>query len=344
MVRSAEIGLGILLLTACQFSSGGKGGGSGNTFGDTSGSTTAAPDEESSVDGGPSGSQDGTGETGEPLTCDGGGICLPPPPPEWSGPVGVGAGPDGNALVCPGAWMHSLLANRDIQAAAAECGCDCEAPTNAQCGVDFQYFADNNCIIPILTAGGTATGDCVQTLTADTSMHVRISANVPDVQCVADPDVSVPEAGWGEQVVACTAPAGAPCGDGGSCYETPQEPLDGRFCIARAGEHGCPAGVYTSRELVYSSFNDTRGCMPCECAVTGAVTCDDAQLAEYNSTNCGGSPTLLAPDNCVQSGVNSNAWSVNFDGSQPTISCSPSAPQASGAATPAEATTLCCTA
>lgn len=342
MLRSIKVGLGIgVLLVGCSFGSEGVGGGSANSLGDAGDGRDGDTSDATDGSGG-SGTEESadTVVTGVPVECNGGGVCLPAPPEGWSGPVAIGSGPAGAALACPSAWPLMVAAHRDLTANGATCECDCTPPPG-QCQVTYQYFASNACVIPVIGAGGNAGSSCIAHGSLDNSVHVRVTLNPPG-ECTPQPVENIPTAAWGEDVVVCTAMGGDACDDG-SCYQTPPEGLNAKLCIARQGEHDCPGGVYSQIERVYEAVNDTRGCMPCGCTLNGDTSCSDGGLAEYSSLTCGDSPTVINPGDCRSSSVDGNTWAVRYSGTQPTVSCSPSTPQASGAATAAGATTLCCT-
>jgi hypothetical protein len=152
---------------------------------------------------------------------------------------------------------------------------------------------------------------------------------VPDAGIVRDPPT------WQRSIRQCRGPvvsgrcasANQPC--------VPAKPPTGAYCIAHAGEMGCPPS-YSLRAVYFSGFTDTRACSPCACSDTGAP-CD---VGWYPNGNCVEGERVATLSKAVCSARPSGAPYLKL--ARLGRGCSPVGGAQTGAAAPTDPVTLCC--
>jgi hypothetical protein len=340
--RVAELGISFVLAMpiACSFDSGSLGTGGANSVGeDDVGSTasngddpTGSDDDDASGDA----ASDDDGSTGSPA-CD---VCAAAPPAEWSGPFAIGpVEPSDPNPACPAGWSREALGYRDLQAAAATCGCDC-SPVAGQCNASASYCSDASC--SLLVTMDSSTGECQSMGTLLAYGYVTASATAEGHGCTAVPSETIPPPSWGEAMMSCAPPPGLAC-DAGTCLPAVPDVLEDRWCVAKPGEQACPPGEYSEAIVVWQGVSDGRDCTACSCNVQGAATCAGV-LQEYGDLGCFFERTELPLDGACHPAAAPGdvGWAVRYDGTPPSFACASSGSTPSGTATTADALTFCC--
>jgi hypothetical protein len=328
----------------------------GFTLGDEAGASdggTGMPDGRDAGDAGEGGNvgdgADAGGETdATPLTpCGTDKLCAPAVPsvPGWQGPYTLFTGTPGAPSPCDPSSYEStpvFTGYTGLNAPNPACSCSCAAPAGVACATpQVTFYSDvcnTACGSPVALAG------CVATPTA--CPNFKVGDSVPEGgACTASSTPAPPAVTWAGGAQVCQ-PQGA---SQGSC--TPGELClsegSGAFCIMQAGMVTCPAGDYSVSHVYYGGATDTRACSACTCGPVSGASCSFASGPlgfPYLDPMCATAPTgALVLDSCIViptvKAVELKATAMLLDAG----GCAPSGGVASGTATPAQPTTLCCT-
>jgi hypothetical protein len=216
------------------------------------------------------------------------GDCVPLPPDDWSAPQLFWTGPAGSTADCPSnapvtAFRGFSDPGEPPEAGCTACSCDRSSP--GSCAPPTHIFAsalpcdagaplsapfdppagwNGGCTTnEAVTAGASCGGSpCVASI---------VAGPMVDNGCVPSQATPVDAGppGWGTAAVACVGtldPLGACADHGETC--TPSAPPSSGFltCIFEDGDNPCPDGSpYSDRYVVYTSFDDERGCTACGC-------------------------------------------------------------------------------
>ncbi len=303
-------------------------------------SGAAATDE----DGTPSSSGEGTAPGCEQTASR----CVQAAPDGWMGPFAWAEVPNrGGALQCAPPFDVPLVeAWSDITAPSAECGCDCGPLFGGQCGgATLTYHAVSGC-------GGTGDDplalvpDCNETGVLSTvGSFEYLAPVVVRGSCQPMPSVELKPAGFLTRHLGCGADLDPlDCGQGRTCAPVPTDPFESQLCVARLGEHPCPAdGDYVESRLLFGSLDDGRGCEPCTCALpAGPCSGHSAQLATGDACD-GSSAGSLVRNGCAEGIGADPVMSVLFDpGEPPSNACTAALAVPTGAVAGADPVTFCC--
>jgi hypothetical protein len=331
-------------------SDGSHGGDAGQ---DGTGGVDAAHDGTSGADSSTDGSSsDVVTTTDSPATCSG--VCADAVPAGWSGPVTLfdqSGTTAPTAPACPTSFPTDAYdGNAGLNAPNPMCGCTCTGGTGAQCGSSsIQFFTDSACQTPCNPGSyGLPPGLCVTTGCASNPAAFELAE--PPVafagNCSPQTSSSIPPWAWSTTARACgtTAVQGA-CSGSGVCVPTPSAPF-GNVCIFQAGTPPCPAGSYSVAHVFYGGVSDSRACSGCSCNSPTGVSCTGAQVQGFgmNTGTCGGTAvTLPYSSACQQVGVVIVGEQETTAPTANNGTCTSNGGQASGSATPATPTTVCCT-
>jgi hypothetical protein len=276
---------------------------------------------------------------------DGQSSCHGAAPTDWSGPIALHSS-ERETPSCQGAFSERVFeGGAQPSAAAASCSsCTC-SPSGSACAafVDFSTGSEAGCggascttsvnqscseIMPPCLAG-------MSSAYLGTKLPSGAGTCSPSKQSAQMPDVK-----WAKRVAGCKAPATSreDCEADHVCVAKPDD--DAKLCVYRAGEHDCPAQVYTHREVYHRDVDDTRSCSACACS--GPSCSYTWSVFNAADTSCA-SPIikLTSADQCVQ--VNPSAdklrvgATVSGDGT-----CKASGGESSGAVSGSEPVTVCC--
>ena len=293
---------------------------------------------------------DGT-STGEP-TCAS--TCVALPPGDWQGPAAVlHDAPDDPAPDCTGDFTEpsdAVFANLD--APAAMCTCECDAPTGLDCSpVTLSQFSDAACTVQ--TAGQTTdwvlTTSCnsLSMLQAANGTRYRASAVIDAGSCEPNPTSIIPDAVFGDRYTACGLGRldVVGCDAGDACVSTPTAPYDGRICIWHDGDQQCPTDIgYDVRSIYYGNAADDRDCETCTCGDPEGDCSGGVQI--FGTDTCNEAPTggLTISGSCaVMNNITAARVNVgNPDTPDPEAECAPSDVQATGQAEGIDPVTFCC--
>ena len=293
-----------------------------------SGSDGGVPDTDSGrTDGGrDAGSPDGGLDAGPldsgPDSCATGSRCVPVVPTEWTGPFSVGEGAL-NAPPCPSSYPteHEAL-HRDLTAPPASCSCGCSLG-GVSC--DLASTMSGRVFVP--------SGSCDDPLMEEDCLEAQANAT-----CTTSPSTTVPPLVWGAAARSCEGTPGASCEAGGSCFAQPESGQ--RLCIARAGDHPCPA-PFADRTLYHAGVTDTRGCSACGCTASGAactIEIEVCSVAFYTVTLS----SATANETCLPPASDGDGVSLLSTSINSTGSCTSSGGAQTGGASATGPQTYCC--
>jgi len=299
-----------------------------------------------------SSTSDVTPSLDSPSTC--GGVCADAVPAGWSGPVTLfdQTGPPApTAPTCPTSFpTDSYDGNADLDAPTQTCGCSCAGGTGAQCGSSsIQFFTDKVCATPCNAGGyGLPPGLCVTTGCTANPQGLIVTAPTASFagSCTPTPTSTIPSTSWSTTGRACgtTGVAGL-CSGSGVCVPSPPAPF-GKVCVFQAGTATCPGGSYSVSHVFYGGVSDSRACSGCSCGSPTGVSCAGAQVQAFsaNTGTCGGTAADVPfISGCQTVGVTIQGEEETTAPTASNGTCTPSGGQASGTASPATPTTVCCT-
>ena len=250
--------------------------------------------------GGGGGGSGGASTTTGPLCA---GQCAPLGPAEWLGPALVWVGEPGEAPECPPSAPVAGdlgLADPSVPAQCAACSCDlphgtCVLPTTwtaaaAACAGATPGTAHTAFDAPA-GWGGTCTANspvaagqkcdgvsCVQSLTIAPLALVEGACGVS----VGAPPLLLPVT-WGTAARSCHGVTVGACAGPSELCAPAAEPGYLR-CLARDGEHVCPA-PYTDEHRFFGGLDDTRACSPCGCSPPSGSSCT-ALVSIHSDSAC----------------------------------------------------------
>jgi len=265
--------------------------------------------------------------------------CVLVPPAPWQGPVALWEG-QGAPPTCPAAAPVDLLdAYEGVDAALPECACSCAPPTGAACPSSFSatIYEDHACASACNTITLSA-GACTDVQGTCNNAYGIAASPQPTTSgsCAPQPTTVVPAWSWTTTARGCGASGAdtAHCGAGRVCAPS----VDAwKTCIYATGDLPCPSGAYTSRDVLYASAADGRGCSPCTCGDPKGVTCAATALV-----GCGEEgQTIPIPTSCT---TLEDPGSVQLLGAAAPEggACAPSGAEPTGSVTPGSPTSVCC--
>jgi predicted small lipoprotein YifL len=274
--------------------------------------------------------------------------CIADVPEGWEGPgTFVAADAAAQRPACNAPYPEaSVFGLTDLDAPPATCACECGDPNGALCesSTTLRYW-------------GSA-AECSEGASTQVSVFAGVCINLPspfpgdsywqiDVleasggACARDEEEIVADAVWQTQVLTCWGgELRGGCATGRVCAPRP-EAEDAPLCVWRLGEHDCPEG-YDAQTMLYTDFNDTRGCEPCTCGDPVGV-CDEARVLLTENFNCNVpfANNFDADGEChAGSGIAVRAALLNTGA--PNAFCTPSDPAPVGEAIGADPITVCC--
>ncbi len=268
--------------------------------------------------------------------------CAPSAASPWMGPVLLHVG-GGAPPACDGNASSLFDGKGDLLALAASCtSCGCGGATGVGC-------AD-----PVLTAfeapdcSSSGTTQAVSSSCGGPIFATAVSVAAPQPTGSCTPSGGVATAAsptWGSQARACPVGPSGTCSGGRLCIPAP--PASSAVCVmAQGAVTTCPVGYSSGPQIFYGGLDDTRGCTPCTCAVSG-VTCTIASpaIGAFDSPACSGSPAvpLSAPSACTSLGTSLFLELLATPAPSGTGSCSTSGGgMPTGMATGANAMSFCC--
>ena len=315
------------------------------------GTTGADSSSDGSTSNGDSSTSDGTTSSDSPATCAG--VCADAVPPGWTGPVTLfdQTGPPApTAPGCPTSFPTDAYdGNADLDAPTQTCGCSCGGGTGAQCGSSsIQFFTDMGCAHACNTGYSLPPGLCVTTGCGSNPQGLIATAPTPSFagSCTPTPTSTIPSTSWSTTGRACgTTPVTGLCSGSGVCVPSPPAPF-GKVCVFQAGAATCPGGSYSVAHVFYGGVSDSRACSGCSCGSPTGVSCAGAAVQAFstNTGTCGGTAVdVLFTTFCQTVGVTIQGEEETTAPTASNGTCTPSGGQASGTATPATPTTVCCT-
>jgi hypothetical protein len=258
----------------------------------------------------------------------------------WSGPTAVVRGDA--SVACGSAHPNPEVRLFDeLSAEPAQCMCACEPAQGIDCSaspVVVAAFDDESCQDPENAPSGVV-GDCVDLCCGvDSANFVPATPDVSGASCapttVAD---SAPAPTWARHLIGCGPVESMPCA-GGDCFAAVADGAS--LCIHRSGDHPCPDGPFSERELWYADFLDDRACATCGCGDVEGASCNEVVVG-YSNESCTNDPVPLVPS--PQCAIAAPSFgSAHIESVDPVGTCTPTGGTPMGEATPADPTTVCC--
>ena len=165
----------------------------------------------------------------------------------------------------------------------AQCSCSCGSlPAAAACSAIAIEIYDT---VPDCTQGSNASfitvGGCTQ---LDTTSSLVLKTDVQaQGQCSGQVNESTQEPVWSKNVRLCVSDANVPPCDGtGACFTA--IPPGRTACVWKKNGTDCPDGSpFTHAYELFSAYNDTRKCGPCQCRVIPGQVCGSRVLGFADS-------------------------------------------------------------
>jgi hypothetical protein len=246
-------------------------------------------------------------------------ICLSEIPEQWSGPLVQTVAPaDEESPACAGTYDQALEVKFSDLQTSGSCDCECGTASGLDCTdatIQGWNGSDGSCETNVcdLVSGGGGGGGCVadamqippESASSCSPLPVTIkNANriraasfgaVVGGSCASPTTEKSLDAAFAKQHVLCGAEQNTLCGSGESCAPVPEEPS--QICIAQTGEHECPSGDFTERELVFSGFDDLRTCdaAGCSCSAPTGSCGGDINIRSGSEFSCGSVLDTLEP-------------------------------------------------
>lgn len=304
------LALAALQLPSCQFPDYNL----SSTDGQDGGAPSAGTGGDSSTAGDAGG---GTGGTGLPPLCEDGLSCEPSAPAGWLGPVALWQGESGSDPPdCPEGFAEPTDLHSEPAGAPADCTCTCTA-VDQKCGEskDVKLYNDLGCDNECAAAGAQectgVTGCSGSLISIDAARTEPTGSCEPDVQTTL-----LEEPAWERDARFCELDVDVDsCADEQSCFPTPTAPFASQLCVHRVVLAGrpapaCPEDYPSGPELLYSDFEDQRGCGECECDGPNGGKCNGNVLYGSSST-CTQSATYVIGSGCVEIQRPSH-WEVHY--------------------------------
>ncbi len=326
---------GLAFLPACGgASSDGSTTGGATTTGDTGTAATSEAGADGPVDA-------STTTTGVAM-CAPDETCIAAAPDGWIGPFLYAQVPRGrNEPPCPEALPEPVpVVHAGFHPPAPTiCECACEPHEAAECYAQL-YTHDTIECTDFGYDNVSPTESCTN-FALDGFFELYSFGYGSDGACDAFETESIPPVEFDARIHGCgVSPTATACAADRVCAPSAPAGFESAWCIARAGEHDCPPGDASVREVVWTDLEDTRACTRCTCGFIG-TSCSELVVDIYGGLDCGGVP--------VQSAVVNGGCTFGFGQSlvirtsarSPCPIAEPPAP--TGAATPTGPITFCCT-
>jgi hypothetical protein len=257
--------------------------------------------------------------------------CVSPVPVGWGtlGHVALFRGAAGSDPACPaGTDAGVYTGNASLEAVTAACtACGCATPGWTSCelftdldmtkaGFQGLYAGDQTCPNPFMGGVTLTTPQPWALGTCSVIDQSPGSQSCPGGACntavrasIARPagGTCVPTGGapvlttpaWQEGTKACGVTEGlGGCTAPETCVPRPSFPYEPRICIARAGDHACPAGDFSLKTSSYGGFDDTRDCSTCTCGAGTGGTCA-LSIELFQDTTCTSSIGVVTSNGCT---------------------------------------------
>jgi len=278
--------------------------------------------------------------------------CVGAPPAGWAGPyalVETTGAPSAPPPHCSdGPYPVEVYLGMALPSAQdTSCQCACGPPAGSSCDAPTITLSHGGmCSAASQCANVVSSSGCVDLdpRCGGDRMAVSAAAPVPGA-CEAIPTNGLPAVGWGASARLCAArePWSGPCAGGQVCTAPATPPFEASYCVAKAELSPCPPGPYAVRRVYYGAVVDTRSCTDCSCG-PASMDCVGGTVSTFDAPGCAGPSrhTWSVPQSCT--GVGGSA-SLRYGGDAvPNVGpCTPAGGTPTGALTPANPTTICCT-
>lgn len=246
---------------------------------------------------------------------------------------------------------RDLLLFSEVSAPSANCNCNCGSVESARCqDMRLERYDDDECDVfafetlhpvppinePACLSHSPHGGIVARSVPLDCDMTPCPSC--PATGSIEKPDVQL------EDAVFLHRARPAACEGRESCFERRG---DLPVCIAREGIHECPLG-FDSRQVLFGSVDDHRGCSSCECSPPTSVECE-LSIFVYDAAGCSETNLSEAAQVTFDPYGSSTCLDIPIGGSYRVESelvnpglCTPLGGQPTGTAEGSAPHTLCC--
>lgn len=309
--------------------------------GTDTGSTTAV-DSGSTLTASSTDADDATSTTDDPIgTCDAEETCIAAAPAGWIGPFVHAPIPDGrDALPCPEAVPEAgpVLHAGFHPPASTMCECACEPHEASECYA-LLYTHDTLACSDFGYDNVSPTESCTN-FGLDGFFEIYSFGYGSDGACDPIATIEIPPTGFDARIQACVvSPDATRCADDRLCAPAAPDGFERTWCIAREGEHDCPDGDPSVREIVWTDLEDTRACTSCTCGFIG-TSCAEIVVDIYGGPDCGGVPVQSTAANAGCTYGLGQSLAIRSGPAVPCPVAEPSVP--TGAAAPVGPITICC--
>ena len=277
----------------------------------------------------------------DPVCQTAGYACSAPAPAGWTGPVAFGTIAGSTPPSCSGAYATESAKGFDaLSAPPATCACNCMGPAEG-CEINVTYYTGAGCGT-VEQANGLPYNFC-ENFGAASVGSVSASPGVGGGGiCTPKPTTTLPSPTYTNSYAACAYTASQDpggCTNSALCMEPTPSGFSPKTCVYQAGDVACPATVYTSKTLIYTSTTDSRTCSTCLCNYApGSCT---GNVNAFSGVECTSTEVSITTDGACHSlagGFSAIATSLN----QVQGSCNPQGGSATGSDTPSTPITVCC--
>jgi hypothetical protein len=271
--------------------------------------------------------------------------CEIAPPSGWSN-VGYKAERSVNAPATDCSGFDALEFKRDLVAPDTGCDCSCSEPQGGECSVTTSRLWQNPDCGGLYADVSLNTCDDYPSTWAVGSVRTGTFTYTPGT-CSPGSSGTPTEATWMGAVDVClTKEQGGGCGAGAVCVKKPTTALEPAACVHQAGSVACPA-AYPEQNVYHDGFDDGRACSASACSCGAPNGSCAAVVLLYNNTSCTGAPAGAYPlgGACHNTGFPPGTIRGGFVAVSLTPgTCTPFGSAGSGAVTPTDPHTVCCSA
>jgi hypothetical protein len=297
----------------------------------------------------------------DPL-CFTGYVCDDVVPGGWQGPIELYLG-SGSPLPsppsCAAPYINDLVdGNEGLNVPPAQCSCTCGPVSGADCSGAGDWYAysstncQNQCDTKAMPSGN---GTLCQSASgcAGAAASFQIIAGLPSLgsaSCQPNGATTLPPTSWQQVARGCgySGPVDTGgCDAGGHCVARPASPFGTKSCIYATNDQACPGGSsYSSKQLLYTSVSEGRGCTQCTCGSPSGVGCfmtGSLSMYAFNNPSCSDNTGTAMPGGGCINLVGVGAAVMGLTTTVPEGgSCQPVVSDPNGTATPQGPITVCC--
>jgi len=235
------------------------------------------------VGGGTLTSTGGGGSTGSGFpSCGMGGLCVPPAPDGWFGPILLRAG-----STCDTEETDLPLATNTITATGS---CGCAKVSSTTCSAPVVVFGNGSCADSTVTTAVTPGLTCAPVGAAKSATSAGPAPAPTGVPCSP---TAIPPLVFEDPYVSCKSDE-VPCGVDGACIEPDAQDS---ICIRASGSVSCPDDTYVT-ELHFVTATET-----CTCGTASFNCGGQTKVGDYAAGCTQNVSTIQTDQVCVNLGT-----------------------------------------